>query len=164
MLIYMQQINFITHFFLKTLKRNGKLVILVNLAHTPKMVVYIWRNLDVYLQTQNQLHPASYPSDIAKILKTCHFWYFCHAWLHTSRLILSTCKKLLMFISCKKCTSFPMFYWRYWKDMQTSYFGYIRHADCAHHKWLYQFAEIFVIYLHAKNTLHHSFLSWDIIF
>ena len=48
MLVCMQKINFITHFFLKILKRNGKLVILGNLSmpgHTPKMVVSVWGNI-----------------------------------------------------------------------------------------------------------------------
>ena len=51
MLICMQKLNFITHFFLKILQRNSKLVILSNLGmpgHTPKMIVSIWRIFDVY--------------------------------------------------------------------------------------------------------------------
>ena len=50
MLVIMQKINFITHFFLKILQRNSKLVILGNLGmpgHTPKMIVAI--NLREYL-------------------------------------------------------------------------------------------------------------------
>ena len=44
MLVYMQKINFITHFFLKILQRNSKLVILGNLGipgYTPNMIVSI---------------------------------------------------------------------------------------------------------------------------
>ena len=43
-----KKINFITHFFLKILQRNSKLVILGNLSmpgHTPKMIVSIWGNI-----------------------------------------------------------------------------------------------------------------------
>ena len=48
MLVCMQAINFITHFFLKILQRNSKLVILGNLSmpgHTSKMIVSIWGNI-----------------------------------------------------------------------------------------------------------------------
>ena len=44
MLVGIQKIDFITHFFLKILQRNSKLVILGNLdmpGHTPKMIVSI---------------------------------------------------------------------------------------------------------------------------
>ena len=46
MLICVEKINFITHFFLKILERNSKLVILSNLDMTrqPKVIVSIWRN------------------------------------------------------------------------------------------------------------------------
>ena len=33
-----------------------------------------------------------------------------------------------------------------------------------HPKWWYHLVEIFDVYLHAKNTLHHSFLSGDFTF
>ena len=49
MLICVQKINFITHFFLKILQRNSKLAILGNFGHAwqhkPKLIVSIWRNL-----------------------------------------------------------------------------------------------------------------------
>ena len=44
MLVGMQKINFMTHFFPKILQRNSKLVILGNLGmpdHAPKMMVSI---------------------------------------------------------------------------------------------------------------------------
>ena len=50
MFICLQKNNFITHFFLKILQRNNKIVTLGNIGmsgrlHTPKMIVSIWRNL-----------------------------------------------------------------------------------------------------------------------
>ena len=44
MLVCMQKINFTTHFFIKTLQRNSRLVILGNLgmhAYTPKIIVNV---------------------------------------------------------------------------------------------------------------------------
>ena len=43
-------------------------------------------------------------------------------------MILSTCRKPLCLFAGKKSTSSPMLYWRYCKDMQTSYFAYFSHA------------------------------------
>ena len=91
------------------------------------MIVSIWRNLYVYLQTTNQLHLSRIPSDIAKILQT-YFWYFGHAWLCTPKVIHSTCSKLLRLSAGEKSTSFPSLFRRYCKDMQTFYFGYFGHA------------------------------------
>ena len=48
MLVCMQKIDFITHFFLKILQRNSNIVILGNLgmpSNTPKMIVSIWGNI-----------------------------------------------------------------------------------------------------------------------
>ena len=92
------------------------------------MIVSIWRNLYVYLQTKNQLHLSRFPSDIAKILQTCYFGYFGHAWLCTPTVIQSTYRKLLRLSAGEKSTSFPSFFRRYCKDMQTFYFGYFGHA------------------------------------
>ena len=43
-------------------------------------------------------------------------------------MILSTCRKPLHLFAGKKSISSAMLYWRYCKDMQTSYFGYFGHA------------------------------------
>ena len=61
------------------------------------------------------------------ILYTC-FGYFGHAWLRKPKVILSTCRKLSCLFAGKKSTSPALFFWRYCKDMQTSYFGYFGHA------------------------------------
>ena len=43
-------------------------------------------------------------------------------------MILSPCRKLSYLSSGKRATSSSMFFWRYYKDMQTSYFGFLGHA------------------------------------
>ena len=43
-------------------------------------------------------------------------------------MILSPCRKLSYLSSGKRATSSSMFFWRYCKDMQTSYFGFFGHA------------------------------------
>ena len=42
----------------------------------------------------------------------------------TTKENLSTCRKRLCLFSGKKANSSPMFFWRYCRDMQTSFFGY----------------------------------------
>ena len=66
---------------------------------------------------KNQLHPSRFPWDIAKILKHCYFGYFENAWLRTTKVILSICRKPLCLSAGKKSTSFPVFFRRYCKDM-----------------------------------------------
>ena len=54
-------------------------------------------------------------------------WLFWVLWgfkLNKLKVNLSTCRKPLCLLAGKKSTSSPMLYWRYCKDMQTSYFGY----------------------------------------
>ena len=65
----MQKINFITHFFLKILQRNSKLVILGNFGmpgHTPKAIVSILSIFDIYLQAKNQLHSEHFSLPVFK--------------------------------------------------------------------------------------------------
>ena len=94
MLVCMQRINFITHFFLKTLQRNTKFVILGNLrisGHTHLKWKYQFQEtFDVHLQAKNELHPSRFPWDIVKILQTYYFGYFEHAWLHTPKVVSET--------------------------------------------------------------------------
>ena len=91
MLICMQRINFITHFFLKILQRNTKLVILGNLRISGdthlKWKYQFKETFDIYLQAKNELHPSRFPWDIAKILQTYYFGYFD---LHTPKVVSET--------------------------------------------------------------------------
>ena len=77
--MHAKKINFITHFFLKILQRNSKLVIFRNLGmhgHTPKMIVSIWRNLCFLSASKNNLHSPPFSWDIPKILQIYYFGYF----------------------------------------------------------------------------------------
>ena len=56
------------------------------------------------------------------------FWVLWACLDKQAKVILSTCRKPLCLFAGKKSTSSPMLYWRYCKDMQTSYFGYFGHA------------------------------------
>ena len=126
--------------------------------HIPKMMYQFKKAFSVYQQAKNKLHPSCFPWDIAKILKSSCFCYFGSVWLRKPKVILSFCRKRLCLSAGKKPASFPMLLWRYCKDMQT-YFGYFGHA------WLHSPKMIvFNVYLHAKNKLHNSLLSYNITF
>ena len=60
----------------------------------PKRYYQTVENFHVHQQAKNQLHPPRFSGDIAKILETCYFGYFEHAWLRTAKVLLSTCTKL----------------------------------------------------------------------
>ena len=111
MLIYMQKINFITHFFLKIVQRNSKLVILGNLdkpGHTnQKWQCQFKENFNVYLQAKNKFHPSCFLSDIAKMLQICCFLCFGHILLQRHKKILSASKKLSCLSAGKKPASSP---------------------------------------------------------
>ena len=117
MLVGMQKINFITHFFLKILQRNSKLVILGNLSmpgHTPKMIVSIWGN--IWHLSAGKKSTSSFTFSlsyffIAKILWTC-FEYFGHVWLCTPKVILSIYRKSSCLSASKKPISSSMLFWR----------------------------------------------------
>ena len=135
----MQKINFITHFFLMILLRNSKLVVLSNLGMPGhkhiKWQYHFEGTFDVYLQAKNQLYPPRFPWDIGKILQTCNFGYFGHAWPHTPKVISSTCRKLLCLSAGKKSGFSATFFWRFCKYMQTCYFGTLVMPGYAHTKW-----------------------------
>ena len=118
MLIYTQKkINFSTHFFLKILPGHTHL----------KRQYQFEETFHVYLQAKNLIHSSRFPWDIAKMLQTC-FRDFGNAWLNTIKVILSSCRKLSCLSACKKSTSSTILFWTYYKNMQTSSFGYIGHA------------------------------------
>ena len=162
MFICMQNINFITHFFLQILQKNNKLLILDNLGipgHTHLKWEYQFEEaFDSYLQ---KLHPLGFTWDIAKILQTCYFGYFGYAWLRTPKKIKSTWKKRLCLSADKKSTSSLMFCWRYYKDMQTSLFWVL--WACLGTQTENDSSNLYKASI-SKNKLHHSFLPWDITF
>ena len=72
MIICMQKMTFITHFFLKILQRNSKLAILGTLSMSgdahPKWYYQLAEKFGVYQTAKNQLHPPRFSGDIPKIL------------------------------------------------------------------------------------------------
>ena len=95
---------------------------------TPCIVEAIQPGIE-WIPIKKNLHPSCFPWDIAKMLQTCYFGYFGHTWLHTIKVILSTCRKLVCLSAGKKSTSSPTFFWRYCKDMQIYNFGCFEHAS-----------------------------------
>ena len=114
-----KKVPFITHFFLKILQGNSKLVILSNLSmpgHTPKMIVYI--NLRKHLtfmcrQKINYilhifLELFFYCKDIVNL-----FWvlWTCLA-MHTQSDTINLLETFAFICRRKKSTSSPMLFWR----------------------------------------------------
>ena len=66
-------------------------------AH-PKSYYHLVKNFRVYLQAKNQLHPTLF----GKYCKDMQISYFGHAWLHTPKLIVLTCRRLPCLPGCQK--------------------------------------------------------------
>ena len=62
-----------------------------------------------------------------EILQTC-FGYFGHTWLCKPKVTLLFCRKLSCLSAGEKLILSPMLFWRYYQDMETSYFEYLGHA------------------------------------
>ena len=91
------KINFITHFFLKILQRNSKLVLLGNLGmpgHTHLKLYNPFEETSVYLQAKTQFHPSHFPWDIGKNYNLVISGTFDMPGYTHSKVILSTCRKL----------------------------------------------------------------------
>ena len=130
MLIYMQKINFITHFFRKVLQRNNQFVILSDFsmsAYTPKMIVSFWRKFwclsAVKKSFSSFMLSLGYCKDIADLLWVLGTCLATHTQSDTIK-----CRKLSCFSADKKSCSSSIFFWRYWKHIQTSYFWHFGHA------------------------------------
>ena len=95
MLTCMQKINFLTHFFLKILQRNNKLVILDNLG--------IFENLkkpSMFICRQKINFNFQVSLEILKDITTLLLWIL---WTtHTHKVISSTCRKLSRLSAGKK--------------------------------------------------------------
>ena len=103
MLICFQKVNFITHFFLRILQQNSKLVTLGNLGIPGSTYLNWYCSINLKKGKKSTSH---FSKDIAKILQACYFGYFGHARLHIAKVILLTCRKLCLkktvFISMQK--------------------------------------------------------------
>ena len=120
MLICMQKINFITQFFLKILQRNSKLVFWV-----------IWASLATHTWNGNRNLKKPFTVICRQKIK-----FILHAFLEIlqryCKLIVTNPKWyyqlvenfLVYFQAKKQLHSSPVLFWRYCKNMQTSYFGY----------------------------------------
>ena len=133
MLICMQQINFITHLFLKILQRNSKLNILGN-SSKPRYTLNDSINLKkslMFICKRKTNFILSIFLEILQwyckfvILGTLHKPAYAHLKWYQHLVELS-------YLSAgKRAILSPMFFYKYCKDMQTSYFEYFRHV------WLY---------------------------
>ena len=129
MLIYMQKIEFFTHFFLQRKVTHLLFwVIWVCLStHTKhdsinskKHLMFICRQKS----TLSFMFSLRYCNGIANLL----FWALQACLSTQAQVMLSACKKLLCLCAGKKSTSSPTFFWKYCEDMHTSYFGCFGHA------------------------------------
>ena len=101
--VFLQKINFTTHFFLKMLQKIANLSFWVIWEFLNLKWCYQFKEtFDVYIQAKDQFYPSCFPWDITNILQTCYFGCFGHAWLLTLKVILSACRKLLCLHARKK--------------------------------------------------------------
>ena len=111
-LMFRQKINFILHVFLEIWEWYYKLVILSTFdmpdyAH-PKWYYQLVGNFVRYFTWK-----LEFVSNILWIIVATH-----------TQSDTMNLWKMFVFICWQKSTSSPKFFWRYFKDMQTSYFGY----------------------------------------
>ena len=90
---------------------------------------------DVYLQAKNKLHPSCFPWDIAKILQTCYFGCFGHAWVCTPKVILSTCRKLSCLSAVKKINLIFKVFLKILQGYTNFLFWVFGHACYVYPKW-----------------------------
>ena len=121
MLFCMQKINFITHFFLKILQINSKLVILNNLGdawpHTSKMILSVWRNLWCLSARKKSNSSFKYSLRCCKDTANLLFWalWTCLATHKQSDTI--NLQETFVFIYKQKINFIHSFFWRHCKDM-----------------------------------------------
>ena len=106
---------------------------------------------------KNQLHPFLPFGDIAKILQTCCFGYFGHAWLWPIKTILSACWKLWCQCLCKKSCLYLTSFLKYYKDIANLLFR-VLWASHTHQKQYQQLVGNFNVYLQTKNQINSSIL------
>ena len=118
--IHRQKINFILYVFLEILQRCCKLVVLGTLGipgyvHPNWYYQLVETFMFISAGEKNQIHPPCFSGDIAKICKLFFFfWCFGHAWLHTPKMIVSTCRRLQCLAACQKYTSLFTSFLRYY--------------------------------------------------
>ena len=117
-LICVQKIYFIPHFFLKILQRNSKLVILGNLGmagHTYLKLqqqfdeifdVYLWTFiLHIFLVILQRYCKLMALGRYCKDMQASYFGHFGHDWLHTPNMMVLACRRLSYLSAGQKYTS-----------------------------------------------------------
>ena len=104
MLICMQKINFITHFFRKILQRNSKLLFWVFWAclatHTQSDTTNLKKTFMFICRQKINFIPYAFLEMLQRYGNL--FGYFGHAWIHTPKMIVSICRKLWCLSACHK--------------------------------------------------------------
>ena len=94
-----------------------------------------------------------------EILQTCYFRYFGHAWLRTTKLVLTSRRKLSCLSAAKKSTSSPTFSLRYCYD-KLVILGNSGMPGYTQPKWYYQLVENFMFICMSKiNFIVYFFLG-----
>ena len=122
MLIWIQKISYITHFFLKMLQRNSKLVILDNLGMPgqthPKWCIILKKPLTFISRQKNQLHPSrKFVSDTLGMSGYVH--PKCYYYL---------VENVFVYLQAKINFNSPCFYEDIAKICKLIYLGYFWHA------------------------------------
>ena len=100
--ILRQKTNFTLHVFLKSCKPIGNLLLRVLIwtyfGYTQKGTINLWKT---FVLSRNK-KSASSPKFLWRYWQSSYFGYFGHAWLCTSRTIVSSCKNLQCSTACQK--------------------------------------------------------------
>ena len=128
------------------------------------MIVSIWRNLWCLSACKKLTSFFTFFLRYCKILQTCCFGCFEHAWFCKPKVILTSCRKLLCLLASKKSTSSPCSSEDIAKIWKLLILGTLGMPSYTHSEWQYQILGDFDVYLNAKNKIYHSFLSWHITF
>ena len=88
---------------------------------------------------------------------------FGHDWQCPVKQIASTCRKVWRLSAYKRPTSSLPCFFRYFKGMETCYFGYSGHAWLWPPKTMVSAGRKLWCYLHTKKQIYPSPISWKIV-
>ena len=97
-------------------------------GHTHLKCYQFEETFDVYMQSKNQFHPSRFSCDIVKMLQTCYFGYYGHAWLHIPKVKIWISRKLSCLFEGKDQLHHSRFSGNIAKICKLLYFGYFGHA------------------------------------
>ena len=138
MFICLQKNNFITHFFLKILQRNNKIVTLGNIGmsgrlHTPKMIVSMWRNLWRLSIANKSASTFTFSLGCCKDIANLLFWVLWACLATHTQSDTTDMLKTFAFICRQKINFIFHVFLEILKDMQT-YLVILVMSDYAHPK------------------------------